>query len=166
MIESFELKAISKDAVGRAIEKAGHYRDLNDPGPAESICRDILAVDPDNHQARVILLLSLTDQFMSSGHSLVSEARACLEGLKDEYERAYYGGLIYEREGRAALTRQLASQFAWGDLRHAMHLYEQAEKLRPPGNDDAILRWNSCVRVIERENLQPPDDSPQELPLE
>lgn len=33
-------------------------------------------------------------------------------------------------------------------LREAMEHYERAEKLCPPGNDDALLRWNTCARVI------------------
>ena len=36
---------------------------------------------------------------------------------------------------------------AYDWLRHAMEWYEQAEALRPPGNVDAVLRWNSCVRA-------------------
>jgi hypothetical protein len=31
----------------------------------------------------------------------------------------------------------------------ALHLFEEAERLRPSGNDDAILRWNACVRFLE-----------------
>ncbi len=30
-----------------------------------------------------------------------------------------------------------------------MRCFEQAEKIRPPGNDDAMLRWNRCVRLLE-----------------
>jgi hypothetical protein len=38
-------------------------------------------------------------------------------------------------------------------LREAMTDYEQAEKLRPAGNEDAILRWNACARIIMHNNL-------------
>jgi hypothetical protein len=46
-----------------------------------------------------------------------------------------------------------------------MEWYERAEQLRPPGNVDAVLRWNSCVRAIEHERLEPEAREP-ELPLE
>jgi hypothetical protein len=29
-----------------------------------------------------------------------------------------------------------------------MAWYEKAEAIRPAGNDDAILRWNTCARLI------------------
>ena len=28
-------------------------------------------------------------------------------------------------------------------------IFEEAERLRPAGNDDAILRWNACVRFLQ-----------------
>ena len=31
-----------------------------------------------------------------------------------------------------------------------MEWYEKAESLRPPGNDEAILRWNTCARILAR----------------
>ena len=31
---------------------------------------------------------------------------------------------------------------------HAMVLYTKAESIRPPGNDDALLRWNACARAL------------------
>jgi hypothetical protein len=46
-----------------------------------------------------------------------------------------------------------------------MDAYEEAEKIRPAGNDDALLRYNSCVRTIEHHGLVPHRDS-GELPLE
>lgn len=36
-----------------------------------------------------------------------------------------------------------------------MTFYEQAEKIHPPGNDDAILRWNTCARLIMDQHLEP-----------
>ena len=63
----FKLKPLSKEAVPAALEKANCYRFLNEPVEAESICLDILEVEPENQQAIITLLLSLTDQF---GHDL------------------------------------------------------------------------------------------------
>ena len=59
----FELKTLAAEAIPRSLEKAERYRLLNEPAEAESICCDILAVEPDNQQAIVTLLLALTDQF-------------------------------------------------------------------------------------------------------
>ena len=29
-----------------------------------------------------------------------------------------------------------------------MTCYEKAEAIRPPSNDDTLLRWNTCARLI------------------
>ncbi len=163
----FPLKPMSKSGIPAALLKAERYRLLNDPEPAESICHDILAVDPENQAALKSLLLTLSDQF-ASGHSQsrAGEARECAGRLQNEYERAYYTGVVYEREARALLARSmLARRNAYGVFRQAMEWYEKAEALRSPGNDDAILRWNSCSRTIERENLEP-EEAERTLPLE
>jgi hypothetical protein len=34
-------------------------------------------------------------------------------------------------------------------IEEAMGFFERAEKIRPPDNDEAILRWNRCVRLVE-----------------
>jgi hypothetical protein len=170
-----ELKRISPDGIPHALERAERYRLLNDPAQAESICRDVLAVDPDNQTALRALILALTDQ-LGGGHShghgvggaagAAREAREHVAQLDDEYDRAYYTGLVYERETRAYLERRgIVRSAAYDGFRHAMEWYERAEALRPPGNVDAILRWNSCVRAIERERLEPAAAEP-ELPLE
>jgi hypothetical protein len=166
-MSTFQLKTISSDGIPHAMEKAERYRLLNDPAQAESICLDVLAVDPDNQDALRCLILSLTDQFGASGAGHTArEARTYIVKLADEYERAYYNGLVHERETRAFLHRKnVVRSAAYDGFRHAMEWYERAEALRPPGNVDAVLRWNSCVRAIERERLSPAEDS-HELPLE
>jgi hypothetical protein len=41
-------------------------------------------------------------------------------------------------------------------LHEAMDWYERAEAIRPPANDDALLRWNTCVRLLmQNPHLQP-----------
>ena len=164
---SLALKQISADGISHALEKAERYRLLNDPAQAESICRDVLAVDPDNQTALRALILALTDQFSASGAaSAAREARDHIVQLDDEYDRAYYTGIVYERETRAYLERKsVVRSAAYDGFRHAMEWYERAEALRPPGNVDAVLRWNSCARAIERERLEPAEHEP-ELPLE
>ena len=38
----------------------------------------------------------------------------------------------------------------------AMGHFEAAEGIRPSGNDDAILRWNTCARVMNsRPDVRP-----------
>ena len=164
---TFQLKRITAEGIPHALEKAERYRLLNDPVQAESICHDVLAVDPGNQDALHCLILSLTDQFSAAGAANAArEARTSIAKLSDEYERAYYSGLVHERETRAFLHRKnVVRSAAYDGFRHAMEWYERAEALRPRGNEDAILRWNSCVRAIERERLAPADDE-RELPLE
>jgi len=163
----FKIKQISGESIPAAIEKAERYRLLDQPGLAESICLDILEADPQNAKAIIILLLSITDQFSASTSGDVNRARQLLPRLQNEYEKNYYAGIISEREGMAILNRVRGSQFAvyeW--LSEAMEFFEKAEAIRPPGNDDAILRWNSCARLIMRHHLEPINEEYVEPPLE
>jgi hypothetical protein len=146
----FTLKPLSKDAVPGAIVRAERYRLLNEPWQAESICRDVLAVEPDHQAALVLLILALTDQF-DRGIS-AKDAMDVVAGLKGEYERAYYSGIVDERRAMALLrqTDYRSGHVVHSLFRHAMEWYEKAEWLRPPGNDDSLLRWNTCVRVLRR----------------
>jgi hypothetical protein len=163
----FQLKNISRDSIPSALEKAERYRLLAEPDLAESICLDILEVDPNNAKAIIILLLAITDQFDTSSSGDVNRARQLLPRLQTDYERNYYSGIISEREGIAILNRSRGGQFAvyeW--LNEAMEFYEKAEATRPPGNDDAILRWNTCARQIMRHHLQPTNEKYVEPPLE
>jgi hypothetical protein len=154
-----ELKPLSAAAVPAALDKAKHYRLLNEPVQAESICRDVLAVEPDNQDARVTLVLALTDQFDTRlGEALVAAREAAAE-LHDPYRRAYYSGIVCERCAGAYLRRggPAAGPIAWDWLAQALSFYGEAEPLRPAGNDDVILRWNSCVRTLERHpEVRPP----------
>lgn len=149
---TFVPKAISREGIPAALEKAQRYRLLNEPVEAESICLDILAIDADNQAALVTLLLAITDGLGQSLASGVTAARALVPRLQDEYKRVYYDGIICERYGHALLAhgapRSGESAYQW--LRDAMERYERAEQLRPAGDDDAILRWNTCARLIER----------------
>jgi len=161
----FELKPLSREAITAALEKAMRYRLLNEPAEAESISLDVLRTDPDNQQALVILLLALSDLF-SKGYAVgVAQAQEILPRLRDPYDQAYYAGIICERRGKAQLQRGgPGSGFeAYEFLREAMTRYEKAEALRPPGNDDAILRWNACARIIMRNGLAPREKDSVEL---
>ena len=153
----FEIKPISPEGVKLALEKASHYRLLNEPAEAESICHDVLMIEPENQEALVILLLALTDRF-SKGYALgATQAQEVVARLKDEYQRHYYSGIINERRGKALLNRGVpgSGHDAYEWLREAMHDYEPAETFRPAGNEDAILRWNACARIIMHNHLVP-----------
>src|SRR4051812_21231547 len=153
-----ELKKISREAIPRAVQKAERYRLLNQSWATESICLDILEVDPANQPVLVMLLLALTDQFESEPGALVRRAQAVLERLTDPYQRAYYAGIISERLGHAQLAHGAlhADALAHESLQAAMKAFERAEALRQPGNDDAILRWNTCARAIAERRLAAP----------
>jgi tetratricopeptide (TPR) repeat protein len=148
-----KLKQISKEAIPAALDKAAHYRHLNEPSEAESICLDVLEVDPENRQALVTLLLALTDQFEDRLAEKVPRALEVLARLRDEYQTEYYTGVIRERQAKAFLKRALpgSGEAAYGWLREAMKHYDKAAEIRPTGDDSAILRWNTCARIIRSE---------------
>ncbi len=153
----FTLKPISRDGVDGALAKAERYRLLNEPNEAESICRDILEVDAANRQARVSLILALTDQIPQDA-SAFSSAVSAISFLETAYDAAYYSGIAWERRAKAVHGAgvQGSGGYVYDWLVKALHLFEEAERLRPSGNDDAILRWNACVRFLDRhKELQP-----------
>ena len=146
----FDLKPIHREAIPEALEKAERYRLLNEPREAESICRDILRVDAENEEALVLLLLALTDQFDKGLRVNVNHAEEAVHRLKGEYERAYYHGVILERWAKTQMEEGAPGYVAFERFCQAMKWFEKAEKLSPEGNDDAILRWNTCARIIKR----------------
>jgi hypothetical protein len=158
----FPLKRISLSGVPAALQKAERYRLLNDSLAAESICRDIVDVDPEHQQALIVLLLAITDQFADDLGDSVRRAREVLPRLKDEYKRAYYAGIICERRAKAQRRQSIpgSGSMAYESLREAMEWYEKAEASRPAGNDESILRWNTCARVLAS------DDHLRPRPLE
>ena len=144
-----KLKTISKAGIAEAISKAERYRLLNEPGEAESICRDILAVEPENQMALRLLGLAITDQFTGSGGDHVADAEGVFNRLTDRYERVYYEGLLHERRAKALLRTGARPPTVVVLLEEALRCFGEAEKIRPEGNDDAILRWNRCVRLLQ-----------------
>ena len=165
----FDLKPLTRESIPRALEKAERYRLLNEPAEAESICQDVLNVDPGNQPALVTLLLACTELFDEELAENVKEAEAACARLKDDYSRAYYGGIVCERKAKTQMKRGTAGSgyAAYESVRKAMAFYEKAEAIRPAGNDDALLRWNTCVRLLERNpHVAPAPRESAELPLE
>ena len=144
-----ELKSISKAGIAEALAKVELYRYLNEPEEAESICRDILAVDPEHQLAKRLLGLSITDQFLGTSSDRHGAVAEIFGTLRDPYERSYYTGLLHERRAKAQLRIGCAAHILLPLVEEALRCYTEAEKLRHPGNDDAILRWNSCVRLLK-----------------
>ncbi len=151
----FELKPLHPEAIPAALEKANRYRLLNEPGAAESIYLDILAADPDNQEALKNIVLAMSDRFgkdYAIGDARIPEY---LTRIRGDYERSYYSGITYERRAKAVLAKDGVG--AYELFRQAMECFEKAEAMRPAGIDDPILRYNGCVRIITRNNLQPRD---------
>ena len=164
-----ELKPLSKEAIPAALEKAVRYRLLNEPGEAESICLDVLKADPENQEAIITLLLAVTDRFTKGYGVSDTQAKELLAQIKGEYDRAYYTGIVAERRAKTKLAQSTPDfRFqAYDLLREAMTWFEKAEAKRPPGHDDALLRWNTCARLIAQNKLVPREEEERiEFPLE
>ena len=146
----FELKRLTPDGIARAMQTVERYRLLNEPWQAESICRDVLRADPGNQEALVMMLLCLTDQFGRRRSVQITQAQEVVPKLADEYERAYYSGMICERWGKARLRENESGSAGLDWLKEAMRWYEKAEALQPAHNEDAVLRWNACARMLDR----------------
>ncbi|HWG40219.1 MAG TPA: hypothetical protein VN658_06705 [Candidatus Acidoferrales bacterium] len=144
-----EFKTISKSGIAEALAKVQHYRYLNQAEEAESICRDILAVDPENQMALRQLGLAITDQFTGGTTDRFNEAHSCFEKLTNAYERSYYLGIVNERRAKAQLRAGHHSHALHTSFESALRYFEEAEKVRPQGNDDALLRWNRCLRLMQ-----------------
>ena len=154
-----KLKTISKGGIPEAIGKAELYRYLNEPEEAESICHDILAADPGNQLALRLLGLALTDQFEGRHSDRFAEAERIFYSLRDPYDLLYYRGLLLERRAKAQMKVGVLARNLVGSLHEAMRCFEEAEKIRPPHNDDAVLRWNRCNRLLEKLGHAPVEEN-------
>lgn len=166
----FPLKSIQKEAIRSALDKAVWYRALNEPLEAESICRDVLAIDPENQEALAALLLALTDQFHRGLKKRYREAKELAERLTSEYDQEYYLGIVSERRAKVQYQQGTpgSGHVAYEGIRAAMAHYEKAEKVRPAGNDDSLLRWNACARLLMHSpDIRPePHAAPEPVELE
>jgi tetratricopeptide (TPR) repeat protein len=144
----YHLKSISTAGIAGAIAKVKHYRYLNEPEEAESISRDILAIDPHHQLALRLLGLAITDQFIGASTDRYREAEEIFQKLTERYERLYYTGIVYERRAKVQLRTGHPPHTVLPLFGRALECFGEAEKICPPGNDDAILRWNRCVRLL------------------
>jgi len=155
-----KLKIISKSGIPQAITKAEMYRYLNEPEETESICRDILAVEADNQVALRLLGLAIADQFCGGSLDRCLEAETVFHRLADPYERVYYTGLLHERRAKAQLRAGQPPRMLVPLFEDAMACFEQAASIRPQDNDDPILRWNRCVRLLQSLSRMEPEKEP------
>lgn len=144
-----QLKPMSKSGIPAALSKVEVYRYLNEPGEAESICRDILAIEPDNQEGLRLLGLAITDQFTGDVSDRFVEARNVFQSLSDPYQMVYHLGLLDERKAKAQLKAGRPPHTLLPIIEEAMKNFEEAARIRPADNDDAILRWNRCVRLLQ-----------------
>jgi|SRR6266481_343299 len=144
-----QFKTISRSGIAEALVKVQHYRYLNQSEEAESICRDILTADPENQMALRYLGLAITDQFTGSASDRFNEAHSCFNKLTNAYECSYYQGILNERRAKAQLRAGHRAPSLLASFETALHFFEEAEKIRPKGNDDALLRWNRCIRLMQ-----------------
>ena len=145
----YTLKTIAKSGIDGALFKAQLYRYLNEPEESESICQDILAADPDNQAALRLLGLAITDQFRGTALDRYAEAGTVFQHLSDPYKKEYYLGILWERRAKAQ-SRAGRPSHVWVPLfEEAMRHFEAAEKIKPSDNEEAVLRWNRCVRLLQ-----------------
>ena len=145
----YKVKRISTAGIAEAISKAELYRSLNEPEEAESICRDILVVEPEHQLALRLMGLAITDQFSGDASDRYKEVEVLFSKLNEGYERLYYTGLLHERRAKAQMHVGRAPHSLTPLFEEAMRCFAEAETIRPPGNDDAILRWNRCARLLQ-----------------
>ena len=164
-----EIKTITRKAVPAALELAQKYRFLNEPHEAESICLDILEVDPDNQEALITMLLALTDNFDNELNPSFSKAQALIARLSSGYCKDYYSGIIFERRAKSHLDKggPGSGQIAFDCFSKALEHFGSAINGCDPTNQDAILRWNSCARIVNTHpDVKPGDESGGEMLLD
>ncbi len=155
-----KLHDIRISAVKKALKKAKQYRSLLEPEIAESICLDVLNVDPENQGVMIVYILALLDQISrTENQTQIKTIEHTIEKLSSQYQRYYYTGLLSERRARHLLTQAMSHSFAYDYFIEALESYQQAVERCPEKNDEALLRWNSCIRTIEKEKLKPRRDS-------
>ncbi len=146
---------IHHQAVGKALEKAKQYRTLLEPDLAISICLDIFAIEKNHQETLVVYILAFTDTFSKPNiKTSDKKIKQAITELKNDYQQNYYTGIFQQKKARSLTSHAMSGSFAYHLLLEAIANYETTDKLSQADNDDAILRRNSCVRIIQDEHLQ------------
>lgn len=144
-----EPQKLPPETIPNALKQAQHYRLLGEPALAESICRDILGVADGNEEAWSTLLLALTDQFDAKKGAAFDQANQALKRITNEYKGRYFEGIIAERWARAQLRLGVQVEAVEPWVRQALGHFQAASQLAPEDDPNPILRWNSCVRLLD-----------------
>ena len=145
-----KLKTIAASGIAEALSKAQLYRYLREPEESESICQDILAADPENQAALRLLGLSITDQFTGDMNDRYGDVESIFRRLTSPYAQHYYLGILSERRAKAQMRAGRPNYVVAALIEEAMRHFDAAEKIRPEANEESILRWNRCVRLLEK----------------
>ena len=140
---------------------------LNEPGEAESICLDILETDPENQPALITLLLALTDRF-SKGYGVSdTQANHCSRGSRANTSapttRGFWPSAGPRRNSRRDTPGPVITPTM---IVRSDAAVREGRNVRPPGNDDALLRWNTCARMMAKNKLAARDEDRTEPVLE
>ncbi len=149
---------IHKTAIPNVLKKAKQYRLLLEPDLAISICIDIFAIDANNQEALIIYILALTDKLSNGCKVTDKKILDTIAKLSTKFYKDYYTGIFLEKKARAMLKNTMSKSFAYAAFMQAIKAYKQAEKLADKDCSDAILRYNSCLRTIEKQHLIPRDE--------
>jgi hypothetical protein len=155
---NLELKPLPGGDLAEALALAERCRTSGEPEEAESVCLDVLDANPQDERALVLLLLVRTDLLERGLPGAVDRARELLPRMASEFDRAYYGGVICERQAKY-LLRQRGKRtgfVAYDWFRYAMEEYEAAMALEPE-RQEPVLRWNACARTLMRNPHCTPD---------
>lgn len=144
-MEAPRLKPLTQKNLEAAVAMAAHYRALNQPDEAESICRDVLGVAPTHEAALRTLGLALTDR-LATDTAAFDEALATFARLPAEYDRVYFAGVAWERRGKAQLA--VSAHDALHAYEQALDHFAKAESLAPAEKPEPLLRYNCCVRAL------------------
>ncbi len=158
----FELKPLPGRDVEAALALAERCRTAGEPEEAESICLDVLEVQPESQPALELLLLARTDLLERGLPEGVQRARELLPRLQGDYERAYFGGLVCERQAKYLLGQRgrRTGFVAYEWFRFAMEEYDSAAQAAPD-RPEPVLRWNACARILMRNPHCVPDPEEQ-----
>ncbi len=165
----YDLKTITSESIPEALKKAERYRLLGEPDDAESICLDILAVDPENQQALITMILALSDKFsMGDLSPSYEKARELVDKLDTARGKTYYLGILYERRAKHYLKKggPGSEEASYGWFIKAMDAFDQALTECDPPNQGAILRWNSCARILNSNPDIKADSAKEEMLLD
>ena len=157
-----EAKQVAEKLGGRVVVKAQIHAGGRGKGGGVKIAES--ADEAEKLASQILGMTLVTHQTGPQGQLvrkvLIEEACAI--------EKEYYVGLIAERRAKSQYDKGIpgCGHLAYEGLSEAMEHYEKAQKLSPENNDEAVLRWNTCARIIDGHPDIVPAPASQSEPLE